>query len=226
LVAKSEMKTIQNEFVERLNYSEPQIIDYKDLGFDFAFRIDPPLRQEVGRFQVIHAENIRNLSSEESTFYRNEVGFDECANLSFNYSNQEEFQEKNLEKFFCLKATNHTTLGGSYFSSEFQQLQLKIFACENSSESLVVCASEEEQQEYFIQASFEIVFVNQYFDYADLDDPVKGYLDDTYFYVLNRNQQIFTQLYLMHSEARLSQSLFPFVGPRVVSFLEHLPVIT
>jgi hypothetical protein len=54
LLSKSDTKTITNSFIEELNYTNPDIVQINELGFDVAFNFWPPLTPDIGYMVVTH----------------------------------------------------------------------------------------------------------------------------------------------------------------------------
>lgn len=51
-----------------------------------------------------------------------------------------------------------------------------------------------------------------------MDNPIKKFIDDTFYVPLSSNFKAFTDVYVMASKAVLSESFYPWDPPKTISF--------
>ena len=70
------------------------------------------------------------------------------------------------------------------------------------------CSDQATIDAFFDNSVFNVVYVNNYFDYGDFKTPVKPFIDDSLFWELESNKAKKANFYVMKSEANLEDELF------------------
>lgn len=107
------------------------------------------------------------------------ITFNKCGKDGLNYTNVEEITRLGLDNYWC-PTINNITIGGVYYSSEYDYIEIKIAKCKNSSSSPIICQPSA-TIDSAILGSFNVVFISRYFEINDYDNPVKSYISQ-YFY--------------------------------------------
>lgn len=56
-------------------------------------------------------------------------------------------------------------------------------------------------RKFYANNDFEVDLVNQYFDFHDMESPIKQFIDDRYYTPLSIDSKAYTDIYVMASEA-------------------------
>lgn len=70
------------------------------------------------------------------------------------------------------------------------------------------CRSQADIDAFFDRNDFSVAFINSYFDFSDYDQPIKYFIDDSLFFLMEANRQKKANFYIMKAEASLEDSLF------------------
>jgi hypothetical protein len=88
-----------------------------------------------------------------------------------------------LSKFYCIHETNAEIFGYKY-SSKFQFIDISVSECKQTQMrtdmGMEPCKSHEEINNYIVKnkLTFQLMYLNSYFDTGSYDAPINTYMDD------------------------------------------------
>lgn len=85
-----------------------------------------------------------------------------------------------IDRLMCFKRKNYS-LSGDFYSNTFRYITIKLTKCKKNCKDLSIIDS------YMSNKTFSIAFINQYFDYNDYEQPIKSFIDDSTFMLLEAN---------------------------------------
>lgn len=94
-----------------------------------------------------------------------------------------------INSYSCIIYKN-LSIFGNYYSERFRYITMTIKKCDNSSytpsSSSQYCKTDDEINDYIYNSeiTFNLVFMNTYFDGTDVTNPVKFFMDDTFYWPL------------------------------------------
>ena len=107
----------------------------------------------------IYKNNFRFINH---TWIRDSINieFEEC---NKNY-NLEKIPENNYEKLICIKKNQNLTISGRYgdIIQGFEILEFHLNKCKNSSNSKIICKSNEEIKNYLLNSYIDILYISYY----------------------------------------------------------------
>ena len=125
--------------------------------------------------------------------------YDFCKNIpkffdtpKYNYTDLAKANQ--MDNFICLKNLN-TSTEGSFSRDYFENLQIKMLRCKNSTTSNVICKSDNEINDKLQGSFFEFYYTNRYIEVRDFQDPMKEFFD-VYFIALDPYSSRFVDMYL------------------------------
>lgn len=86
-------------------------------------------------------------------------------------------------------------------------LELKLWKCQNSTTSSVVCKNKTTIDNHFRSEIFSFAFVNSYFALDDYEQPIKYMLDDKLFFELEPDRIKKANLLVMKNDATLEDDI-------------------
>ena len=102
------------------------------------------------------------MTTQSSTWIRDSINieFEEC---NKNY-NLEKIPEKNYEKLICIKENQNLTISGRYgdIIQGFEILEFHLNKCKNSSNSKIICKSNEEIENYILNSYIDVLYMSYY----------------------------------------------------------------
>lgn len=108
-----------------------------------------------------------------------------------------------IDDFYCTKEKDFA-LQGDFYLEDFRYIEIKLMRCVGTQQgSDEPCAKDSEIDAYFHSEVMSFAFVNTFFDFFDLKDPVKYFIDDSLFFELEKNKIKKTNFYVKKSEAEL-----------------------
>jgi hypothetical protein len=102
-----------------------------------------------------------------------------------------------INTLYCFNRKNYT-LQGDYFSSYFSYISIKLSKCDSSKSK--TCKNQTDIDAFFQSLTFNVAYINFYFDYEDFETPVKSYIDDSLFFELEPYRVKKCNFYVMKSE--------------------------
>ena len=102
----SNMTTVSNKYVPTINYSNPEMIQINEFGFDLMFAITKPMTPDIGTLGLYMRVLDQIPDSTESTLTFTELETIKCGTNNytyFNYSDKSELSFKEFDSYFCLK---------------------------------------------------------------------------------------------------------------------------
>lgn len=79
-----------------------------------------------------------------------------------------------MDNYYC-PTYNNLTVGGVFYSPEYDYVEIKVAKCKNSTTSNITCQSAS-AIDSAILGSFNVIFISRYFDINDYDVPIKSYI--------------------------------------------------
>jgi hypothetical protein len=123
LLEKSDLTTNTNEYIKAVNYTNPEMVQINELGFDFSFQIDTPITPRLGRMALYREIDYRLFNEttgvDDYVTDLEELETITCGTENFNYSDSSEIIRKGINEYFCLKNKSEMVVGGTYFTSIF-----------------------------------------------------------------------------------------------------------
>eukprot|EP00347_Sterkiella_histriomuscorum_P021707 403333044 len=188
------------------------------MGFDAAFGAYFDIEPMFGSIIATHTTKTRSLNEStgliDEKFVNKDLELIKCQDKYFQYSRQNDSVYKDIFDFFCIKDKSSFTLGGTWTTSRLEYLEVLLIPCRNSTSSSVVCASQQQQVDYFNEVDFQFRFVNQYFDFDDFENPIKQYIDDRYYIPIEPAIQKSIEIYIKRSKTKQNDNYIPF-SPQV-----------
>ncbi|CDW84854.1 UNKNOWN [Stylonychia lemnae] len=166
--------------------------DFK-LGFDLAFGGYSDLDPKYG--SIIATHNVKQRFKNETTglleakMVYEPLELVRCGLQHFNYEKKNESAYEDVANLLCIKEKKYLSLGGAWTTNRLEEIQIVMKPCENKTDSKTICASQSEILKYFSTVDFQVRFVNQYFDFNDIQDPIKKFIEDRYFIPVQTNQE-------------------------------------
>ena len=148
-----------------MNYTNPLMVGVNEFGFDFAFKIDNPMPPDIGTmilYKEVDHRIVDNVTQQHIDFIVDlrELETVECGTTNLNYSDPDEILRKGFDSYACLKNKSEMQLGGTFFDDIYSLMNIRIFACVNSSDNNITCASPEDQATFFGNNALEVIIKN------------------------------------------------------------------
>ncbi len=105
-----------------------------------------------------------------------------CNTTNLNYSNTDEILIKGVDSMLCVKNKSELALGGLWTAAKYLSFSVTFKICENSTANNHSCSSMDVINTYLAANYMGVRVINSYFDYNDLYDPVKFFIDDTIYF--------------------------------------------
>eukprot|EP00347_Sterkiella_histriomuscorum_P007363 403349230 len=149
-----------------------------------------------------------------NNWFNRDLELIKCQDKYFQYSRKDDSVYKDIFDFFCIKDKSTLRLGGTWTANRFEYLEVLLIPCRNTTTNNVVCATQQQQVDYFNEVDFQFRFVNQYFDFDDFDNPIKQYIDDRYYIPIEPAIQKSIELFIKRSKTKQNDNYIPF-SPQV-----------
>eukprot|EP00347_Sterkiella_histriomuscorum_P011719 403371372 len=210
-------------------YGQPFRLTFKGqnkLGFDIAFGGYDYIDPRYGSVQVNKTTKVRQYN-EISGQFEEVVEIVKCGYSNFNYPRKNESAYQDVTNLLCIKDKSFLRLGGAWTTNRLEELNICLQPCENTTTSKN-CASQKQQDEFFRMVDFQLRFVNQYFDFADMNNPVKSFIEDRYFLPLILDQQKSLVIFIKKAFTKLNDNFIPFVPQQTLKFslVDHVEQYT
>jgi len=72
-----------------------------------------------------------------------DIALVKCGEDGFTYDNKEELQKKGIPSYYCMPNKTEMTVGGTFLTSRYRLIEIKLYKCINSTSSNITCATEE-----------------------------------------------------------------------------------
>ena len=172
---KDSIKTVNTIVNDITNDQTKHYIGKNTFGLAIQFKGNSPELLKDPRYfdvyflQDTYTQNGNNFTVEEYEYI--EVGdWKDIFPIS-----DEEYNSYGLDNAICVTGTDYYLQGNSN-SYKWNEISISIHQCYNSSESSVECKSEEEINNAMGNNLFHVYTLNSYFDFDDLENPVKTYI--------------------------------------------------
>ncbi|CDW82856.1 UNKNOWN [Stylonychia lemnae] len=142
-----------------------------------------------------------------------EIGFQKCGPNGLQTDDQESVEYIGIAKYYCLAQKNYS-LFGQYYSDQFRYVKIQVTKCRNTT-TFNKCMPLEDIDKYITQkgAQLSFIFVNNYFDSTSYDQPIKSYLDDTFYWSFLPGYNKKTNIYFKRNKIQLSDSYLSGILP-------------
>ena len=183
---------------ELLNHSKPSVnyakfqssmtknmtLNTKELLFTIAFRDnnyniikDPSIASIIATYERTVSVN-GNLKKETIN-----LNFMNCSNIyplfkEFGIENR--FNSSGLIDYNCYNYSEPIIIGGKNGTEFYANLAFYIAKCRNSSDSNIICKSEEEIDSLIQKGWLQITYVSSYVDFNNYSHPIQYVTEDTY----------------------------------------------
>eukprot|EP00347_Sterkiella_histriomuscorum_P017758 403348109 len=215
LFGRSDNKT-SRFVINEASLDNPEMIDVNKLGFDIAFGGYEDIDPKYGSVKVSKFTKVRQFNKTTGQFDE-DVEIVKCGYENFNYPRKNESAYQDVSILFCIKDKSFLRLGGAWTTNRLEQINICLQPCENTTTSKN-CASKKQQDEFFSMVDFQLRFVNQYFDFADMNNPVKSFIEDRYFIPVIPDQQKGMDIFIKKAQGKLNDNFIPFVPQQDLKF--------
>ena len=108
------------------------------------------------------------------------------------------FNSTGLINYNCYNFTEPIIIGGKYGTDFYANLDFYIMKCRNSSDSDIICKSEEEIDSVMQNGWLQITYVSSYIDFYNYSNPIQYITEDTYFNLdVSMNKQMYIYFSLL-----------------------------
>eukprot|EP00347_Sterkiella_histriomuscorum_P006291 403353331 len=205
-------------------YGQPFRLTFKGqnkLGFDIAFGGYEDIDPKYGAVKVVKTTKIRQYNEVsgqfDQIFTTQDVELVKCKYSDFNYPRKNESAYQDVSILLCIKDKSFLRIGGAWTTNRLEYLDICLQPCQNTTTSKK-CASKKQQDEFFSMVDFQLRFVNQYFDFADMNNPVKSFIEDRYFIPVIPDQQKGMDIFIKKAQGKLYDNFIPFVPQQELKF--------
>eukprot|EP00347_Sterkiella_histriomuscorum_P008117 403346311 len=201
--------------INEAQIDNPEIINAYGLGFDIAVGsasgdFDP----RYGSYRVIHTDKSRISHLSDGQVSENykvtELKLIKCEDKYFNYPRKNETAYQDVYGFLCIEDKSYLQVGGSWSKNKLQRIGIELVQCHNTTSNKNHCATQEQINKYFSLRDVQIRYVNQYFDYDDMIDDVKKFVEDRYFIPIEPQIQKGVLLNIRKISTQQHDSYIPF----------------
>ncbi|CDW74282.1 UNKNOWN [Stylonychia lemnae] len=224
----------QNDNPDIIDVQQVLIIsdnDTSERGFDIAFGGYNDISPKYGHVSAVHYTKTREIDSVtnkvgnkfilaecvlDNKFENQQLELIKCKDLYFNYPRKNESAYLDVADLLCIKDKSMLKLGGAWTTKRLQEIDICLAPCENSTANNFSCAPQTEIETYFK----DIRYVNQYFDFDDLEQPVKKYIEDRYFIPVQTFQQKGMEIFIKKSFPQLNDDYNPFSRTKYEPFVQ------
>ena len=110
------------------------------------------------------------------------------------------FNSTGLINYNCYNFTEPIIIGGKYGTDFYANLDFFIIKCRNSSDSDIICKSEEEINSVMQNGWLQITYVSSYIDFNNYSNPIQYITEDSY---INLDVSMNKQLYIYFSSLEI-----------------------
>ena len=206
---------------ELLNHSKPSVnyakfqssmtrnmtLNTKELLFTIAFRDnnyniikDPSIASIIATYERTVSVN-GNLKIDIM-----DLDFMNCSNIFpffKEFGVDDRFNSTGLINYNCYNYSEPIIIGGKYGTEFYANLAFYIAKCRNSSDSNIICKSEEEIDSLIQKGWLQITYVSSYIDFNNYSYPIQYVTEDTYIMfdvLMNKKMYIYFSPLEIHSE--------------------------
>ncbi|CDW90070.1 UNKNOWN [Stylonychia lemnae] len=197
----------------------PDMIDIQQKYFSQHQQHLISQKQENGMIQLGNLVQIFSFIDLDELMVTEQLDLVRCKNQYFNYPGKNESAYADVYNLLCIKDKSKMTLGGAWTTNRLEELDICLAPCQNQTGSNVTCAPQKDIESYFSTVDFQVRYVNQYFDFQDINDPVKSYIEDRYFVPVQTTQQKGMEMFVKKGFSQLSDNYFPFQLTENVPFV-------
>ncbi len=205
-------------FLQLINHTEPNVNYAK---FSSSMTVNMSLNTKELLFTIAIRDKDYNIIDDPSygyilpTYertYSKDGNFEiEIVNLDFmNCSNvyplfeelgvSDRFNSTGLINYNCYNFTEPIIIGGKYGTNFYANLDFYIMKCRNSSDSDIICKSEEEINSVMQNGWLQITYVSSYIDFNNYSNPIQYITEDSY---INLDVSMNKQLYIYFSSLEI-----------------------
>ena len=235
--------------LQLINHSEPSVnyakitssmspnitLNTKELLFTIAIRDkyynlinDPRYASLIATYEKTYSEN-GNYTVESIN-----LEFMNCSNVYHLFKELEvsnRFDSTGLINYNCYNYSQPIIIGGKYGTDFYANLKFYVMKCRNSTNSKIICKSEEEINEVIQNGWLQITFVSSYIDITNYSNPIQYITEDTYFNLdvsMNKQMYIYFSLLEIYSknniilwgEKKETATKYDFSSSDIISILE------
>ncbi|CAI2384122.1 unnamed protein product [Moneuplotes crassus] len=164
--------------------------------------------------QVYLKNNITGIEQRDRT--KTAISYEKCGG-NFNSNDNQTKDNLNIANYYCL-TNNSFTVGGSYYSPQFNYFEIRMNKCQASGS--VTCKDAAEIDRALTAADIKIGITNSYVDLNDYNDPIKYYIDDTFYWETFSNLRLKIDAELQKNEGSFQDSLFQLYEPDSKEFFQ------
>eukprot|EP00347_Sterkiella_histriomuscorum_P011755 403371224 len=199
LFNKSDNKTTRL-IINEAQYDNPAMVNVYDMGFDIAFGGYFDIQDSFGSITATHVTKVR-VKNESSGIIDEQFSFKDldlikCGYENFNYERKNESAYQDVVSLMCIENKDDLVLGGAWTTNRFER----------------------------IDVDFQLRFVNQYFDFEDMNAPIKKFIEDRYFVPVQTWQQKGMNIFVKKGSTKLQDSYMPFIPQNDIQYASVINV--
>ena len=180
-------------YSQEMYYKSAPLIDFSSYPLEFALSFGDSRLNNGGYFKIDITQSYTVQNNSNSKRKKIPIITEKCTRDSFRKDLQSSFlslenNKSNLNSYLCPQKGQIYSLEGTYQSSDFSFITIKISACQNTSS--ITCVSQTDMDKVFTDNDNKIffnVFLSNYItNLQDFDKPIYSYLDDKVYVLLDR----------------------------------------
>ena len=114
------------------------------------------------------------------------MGFQQCGSTSYNFPDQSQVSLLGISNYNCIANKSYSLLG-NYFNIDMKYLEIKLWKCQNKTNTIGTCKDQAAIDNYFSGETLSVAFTNNWFDSSDYTTPIKPFIDDQLFFIIDPN---------------------------------------
>lgn len=157
-------------------------------------------------FTVSLSNTRYDRSSNELDITHQPISFGPCGDR-FEAIDRKLSERKEMDKYLCPTDDTYSLIG-DFNSGIFQNLEIFIFPCVNSTANNNHCQSDADISSMITSGYIDLALVNTYFDFDDYDEPVKSYVTSTNNMFLTPDLTQYYEGFIQQNKVSKSDNIF------------------
>lgn len=118
-----------------MNYTNPEIIPFNELGLDLAFQLFPSIQPKYGNITISQNNFVNELDPATGVTlpkeYVTPLEYSLCGSNGtyYNYSDQEMQDLFAVDQYFCIKNKSAISFAGTFLSDLWRLIIIEIYPC-------------------------------------------------------------------------------------------------
>eukprot|EP00347_Sterkiella_histriomuscorum_P017277 403350001 len=199
-----------------------------EMGFDIAFGGYFDIQDSFGSITATHVTKVR-VKNESSGIIDEQFSFKDldlikCGYENFNYERKNESAYQDVVSLMCIENKDDLVLGGAWTTNRFERIDVCLSPCQNSTGNSNSCQPQSQIEDFFKTVDFQLRFVNQYFDFEDMNAPIKKFIEDRYFVPVQTWEQKGMNIFVKKGYTKLQDSYMPFIPQNDIQYASVINV--